>query len=335
MVCTTASAGVKLVWLLADQPNATSGYNPDPAHSFDSANAGMAVLPSGTGAYSVLADEIVRNTGNVQVTVYGSSNHCWTETNTGGRADVFCYDASGNRANTEFALFYQYRSGNAGNVNHTIAFATIANGFAGGAGSPYNSTGGTVTGTRNGTGLYTVLFSGLTNSGGQIQITPYLPNSGSPRCTASGWSASVSGTTVNVGCVANNAAPVNTGFILTYSYGVTFGNYGIGGPFYGAYTFANQPTATKRYAPGDHYQYNTFGTGPLSIQRTGTGLYTVTVPGSPTFARSIALVSAVGPAVTWCNVMSLSGTVVNVGCFAQGGVPTDSKFTLTFQASAS
>ena len=56
------------------------------------------------------------------------------------------------------------------------------------------------------------------------------------------------------------------------------------------------------------------------------------VPGNPKFSSSIALVSAVGPAGTYCNVMSLAGTTVNVACFAQGGVATDSKFELTFQA---
>jgi hypothetical protein len=193
--------------------------------------------------------------------------------------------------------------------------------------------------TENSTGNYTVFLPGFTKEGGQLQVIGrYVFNKDTPipvRCNTQDWHTDAAGTLVDLACVDKSSAPINDYLYLAYSYGLTLAHYGIGGPFHGAYTFANQPTQTNRYYAGNHYQYNEFGTGPLAIQRTGTGLYTVTVPGTLSYTKSIAFVSAVGPASTWCNVASLVGATVNVACYAQGGVPTDSKFTLTFQTASS
>jgi hypothetical protein len=285
-----------------------------------------------TGIYNVSVPGFNGRSGTVQVTVYEGSNYCIATI----PPSVVCYDANGNPANTKFALLYETRFGSAGNTNHAIAFVY------GGAtpvftGQIYNSTGGANKIMRKGTGLYTALLPGLLNSGGQVQITPYINAGIGPlpaRCNASDWQASSSGTSVDIACVDKSGAAADNIFMLAYSYGLPLGAYGQGGPHLGAYTFANQPTQTRRYYAGDHYQYNNFGTGPLAIQRTGTGTYTVTVPGKLTYSSSIALVSAVGPAGTWCNVASLVGATINVACYAQGGVPVDSRFTVTFQTSS-
>jgi len=201
----------------------------------------------------------------------------------------------------------------------------------------YNSTGGANTIIRNGAGYFTIHLPGLTNSGGQVQVTPYIThfsgNSFVPaRCNATDWRADSTGTTIGVACVDKNGAAFDNNFMLAYSYGTTLGAHALGGPNVGAYTYGNQPTRTKPYYAGNHFQYNAFGTGPLPIRRTGTGTYTVSVPGKLTYSSSTALVSAVGPAGTYCNLADFSsGASFNVACFAQGGVPTDSKFDLTVQ----
>jgi hypothetical protein len=182
-------------------------------------------------------------------------------------------------------------------------------------------------------------LAGLTNPGGVVHVTTYISNLSSgnivpARCNATDWHADTTGTTVHVACVDKNGAPINNVFMLSYSYGATMGLYSIGGTNLGAYTVGTQPTQTKRYHPGDHFQYNSFGTGPLPIQRTGTGLYTVSVPGTLSYSTSTVLVDAIGPAGVYCNLADWSGAATfHVACFAQGGVPTDSKFGLTFQSS--
>jgi hypothetical protein len=97
-----------------------------------------------------------------------------------------------------------------------------------------------------------------------------------------------------------------------------------------AYALANKPTLTSSYVPSAAYQYNGFGTGKLTVQRTAVGQYTVTIPGSPSFTTSTALVTAVGNNADYCNVMSW--LPINVACFAPNGSPADSQFAVSFQA---
>jgi hypothetical protein len=51
-----AEGGTRLVWVLADQPDATSSYTPNSAHSFASSSKPITVTRGNTGDYGVFSD---------------------------------------------------------------------------------------------------------------------------------------------------------------------------------------------------------------------------------------------------------------------------------------
>ena len=87
-------------------------------------------------------------------------------------------------------------------------------------------------------------------------------------------------------------------------------------------------------------QYRSSGTGLATVAHTGTGLYTVTVPGGAyawnqgtAFATALTVSPTVDPAYTrYCNPQSWypSGTsmIVNVGCYMGIGTAADARFSL-------
>jgi len=95
--------------------------------------------------------------------------------------------------------------------------------------------------------------------------------------------------------------------------------------------FANDLTSTNPYKPILTHQYNGFKTGPLTAQKTGTGKYTVTIPGMLNYSTSIALVTAVGTGNGYFNIASWGHATVNVICYNQVGALADSRFNVTFQ----
>jgi hypothetical protein len=135
---------------------------------------------------------------------------------------------------------------------------------------------------------------------------------------------------VDVLCVDKTGAPFDNEFMLAYSIGLPLGFYGLGAT-QGAYALATKPESTKSYSTPATYSYNRFGTGALKAQKTGTGTYTVTIPGTISYSKSVALATAVGNSSNYCNVAGWTHQTISVACFAQGGVPTDSQFSVTFQ----
>lgn len=335
----SAFGATKVGWALADQPNATNPYTPNPAYSYNSFESGsVGVFPGPTGFYDVQFALFGNKDSNFQISVVGGSGYCMAIFDS-YPAGLACFDAQGNLASTEFALLYVTRTSDCCSADHAVAFLLGgSNGHGVGIADSYNSTGGTNSLIRKGTGLYTVTLPNLTKTGGQVLVTPYLTsldknNNWIPaRCTALDWSAGSAGTTVDVACVDKTGAPVDNNFELAYTFGATLGAYGFSGGNVGAFTYANRPTYTRSYNAPGYYQYNGFHTGAPMIQRTGAGTYTVTVPGTLSYSSSTMLVSAVGPAGTYCNLAAAwTGATASVACYTQGGVPTDSKFNLTFQ----
>jgi hypothetical protein len=80
-----------------------------------------------------------------------------------------------------------------------------------------------------------------------------------------------------------------------------------------------------------NYQYNGFGPGRLTSRKTGTGLYTVTIPGTLNYSTSVAMVTATGPTSDYCNLVSWTASTIDVACFRQGGIPADSRFEVSLE----
>jgi len=339
-----AYAANNVGWVLDDQPTT---YEPtlDPAHSFDSAGGSVSIIYGGNGVYSVRFSSLYDGApASVQVSAYNSSGWC----NTGGSgadtdenqpttavAGVFCYDAQGNPAPSAFTLLYQSRNAPFGSASHGIAFLESGGRFSGTypANYSFNSTGGTNTVQFN-TATYTVTLPGLTKLGGNAQVvgTRETIISTIPRCKLLDFGTGASSETVTVQCYGSlGARTKDILFYLAYAVGEPLGVTGNSGTLGGAWAFVNDPTSTTAYEPISHYQFNGFGTGRLKAQKTGTGLYTVTIPGTLNYSSSVALVTAVGADNAYCNLVGWTNGTINVACFKQGGMPVDSRFNLSFQ----
>ncbi len=185
-------------------------------------------------------------------------------------------------------------------------------------------------GTDSGHGFsnYTVTFPGLTKLIGNAQVTPVFFRE---RCKVVSWGVVSGGTIVTVQCYNYLDAPFRSEFDLAYSVGEPLGYLPGVGTFGGAFAYANDLTSTNVYTPLLNHQFNGFGTGHLTAQKTGTGLYTVTIPGTLNYTSSTALVTATGTGNGYCNLAGWTNSAINVACYKQGGVPADSRFEVSFQ----
>jgi hypothetical protein len=217
-----------------------------------------------------------------------------------------------------------------------LAFVDQTTNTATTAVSSYNSKGGANTALKSskagiGAGNYTVTLSGLTEVGGDIEVSSYNGATYPTLCKVIDWSAASKGTTATVQCYRiGSGIPIYSPFNLVYAVGEPFGLVP-GEATLGAWLWANDATATSSYRPNTHYQYNGFRTGAMTVQRTSLGHYTVTIPGTITYTTAIALVTAWGDGADYCNVAGWTGGTINVVCYNQSQAFADSRFDLTFQ----
>jgi len=190
----------------------------------------------------------------------------------------------------------------------------------------YNSTGGSITITRAGTGTYTVALTGfLSGNGDDVQVTAY---GGNHYCNVVGWD---SGPTPSIGvsCYAPGGKPADSKFPLLYQKRATsFGSASQGI----AFLLADQPT-NPSYTPNTNYQYNSTG-GTNTITRNDTGLYTALLPGLDPDGGHVQ-VTAYGTSgrcyVTgWGTEISGGPLEVNIACVDATGAAADEEFNLAF-----
>ena len=305
-------------WALANQPSTNSIYAPDPKYGFNSSGGLISIAHQGTGIYSVGFANL-RNSApaNVQVSAYNTSNWCISHglsPDTSSKTiftPVICYDGKGKRVDTPFIVLYQARAGRFGSATKGLAFVTGTS--SGVTYTPttntFNSAGGTNTITYNSQGNYTVKLPGLTKSTGDLQVTGAVGGGQGltvPRCKLVDLSSSGDGTNLTVQCYGALGYKENETFSLAYSIGEPLG-VAPGFKPLGAWALANNLTSTSIYTPID--QHNDFGTGHLTAQKTGTGTYTVTIPGTLSYTTSTVLVTAVGPGkcLLQCNELDEVG----------------------------
>jgi hypothetical protein len=340
---TQAEAASTVGWVWADEANAVSAYTPPAASSYNSKGGAITVTPLGTGQYEVSFAKLYDGApDDVQVTGFQTSGYCtsagWSPSGKTLNAYVDCFDANGNPANSTFTLLYQSRNALFGNYNTGLAFVwancptTCAN-YTPDSAYSYNSAGGTNTIARNVTGNYTVLIPGISRYDGDVQVTAY--GSGAARCTLDGYGPEGGfSTQATVQCYDSTGAPADESFSLAFSRGQSFG-LTTAKVSRGAYAFAGKDTSSAVYTPLKAAQYNGFGTGFLTAQKTSKGNYTVTLPGDPQYLTSNVLVTAsiVGPPTNnYCNVTGWGGAALYVSCYAPGGSFVDSQFDIAFQA---
>jgi hypothetical protein len=326
----------RIGWVWANEPT-TASYTPDAAHSYNSRSGANTITRVATGDYEIHMAGLYRGTeaSNVQVTAYGADgNYCiagvWGQaggSNVG--IAVQCFNASGAVADSQFTVMYQSHSGNTGTATKGLAFVTT-NPDTFPPPYSYNSAGGTNTVTHNGTGSYTVALPGLSTSGGDVQVTAV--GSLAQRCKVDNWSADVGTTDVNVQCYDGTGASADEYFSLAYLLSVP---YAVTTPptNYQAYVWADKSTDRNEYTPDDQRNFSNMKAGPLKVLKTGTGTYTVTIPGTvPTYSTSNVLVTSYGSDNSYCNIVSWATSTINVACYAAGGTPANEQFDVSFQA---
>lgn len=192
-------------------------------------------------------------------------------------------------------------------------------------GFQFNSTGATNTVTRSGTGNYQIRFPGLGGAGGIVHVSAY--GSGAAYCKSAGWSASGGDLLATVRCFDATGTAVDSKFNALYA---REHNDGPGGGTT-AYLWANNPTAAD-YLPSTSYSYNDTG-AQNRVRRTGTGRYTVELPGMADSNASV-LVTAYGAGSERCAATgwwtSGTGAFVSVACTTAAGAPANTRFNLAY-----
>jgi hypothetical protein len=336
-----AATTSRIGWVWASNPTDTSPYTPDPSYSYNSAGGAITITRLDAGYYAVQFAKLSTGVvgGDVQATEYSGSGYCmasgWSFT-TNGRvvtAYVNCYDASGNASDSYFTLLYQFHSGNIGNAGKGLAYLRADQPSAGSytptGALQYNSTGASNTVVRHTVGDYTVTLPGLTRNGGSVQVTAFLGNAAG-RCKVSGLSGNSNGTSVDVLCFDSVGNSADEAFDLAYSDRESFG-YTNSATARGAYALTTKPLDKSSYTPTLAFQYNGFGTGNLAAIKGGKGIDTVSIPGDLTYNTSNVLVTSFDSTTNYCNVHNWGASTIVVFCYAQGGVPADTKFNVAFQ----
>lgn len=185
----------------------------------------------------------------------------------------------------------------------------------------YSSAGSVDTVEHLATGSYAVWFAGLGAGAGvpQVSAVGATPN----RCRIGTWGADGFDQLVTVLCVDAHGVPIDWEFTAQFTTERT--RYAVFG-----YLQADQPTNGQAYQPTDQYSWN--GT-PITVQRTGTGRYTVTRAESGT-EPGADLVSAYGTGTAGspapaCKLTGSTSSAAYVSCFT-GTAAADSPFTLTY-----
>lgn len=186
----------------------------------------------------------------------------------------------------------------------------------------FNSSGGGISISRSGVGTYAVRFSGLGGAGGNVLVTSY--GNGSETCKVVNWGASPADLVANVRCFAAAGTAADSMYTVRVVWNSPT-------PGKNGYAWADNPSIAS-YTPNAAYSYNSAG-GPVSIVRTGVGIYTVKFSGlGGSGSGGNVQVTAYGSDAATCKVANWgfapTDFTVNVRCFQSGGSPIDTRYTI-------
>ena len=192
--------------------------------------------------------------------------------------------------------------------NHIFASYTLPIAWS------YNSTGGTITGTRTGVGAYTITFAGQNfDEYANIQVSGYAGFVAS--CTVTGWS----GADVDVQCYNSGGATSDEKFNISVTQTDVISNAKIVG-----YVLSDQISPASTYTPAIAYN----AAGPdVTVQKTSTGYYRVNFPNLLLNNGRATIHVTAYDSDDICEVFTWTNGVAIVQCYNNMGGRVDSKFT--------
>ena len=307
----------------ADQPTAAS-YTPSSLYSYNRLGGDIQITRTSAGVYSVqfVSFDGFGVGGNVQVTAYfaGAGQYCKVENWSSDTVSVRCFDATGAASDSYFTVLYLKTPAMPDAVAYAWANNATAASYTPSSLYSYNPTGGAVTATRNGTGDYSMTWSGfgaLGTGGGHPQVTAY--DASNKRCEILGWANDL----VNVRCYDSAGNPADSRYSLLYLRPAATDD-GL------AFAWANDSSSAS-YAPIPFYRFNS-GNGAVSATRTGTGTYTIAFGGFSGSGLGGGHVQVTGYSAfdRRCSVTSWGSENVNVRCHNAAGALVDTPYNVLF-----
>ena len=309
----------------ANQASSAS-YVPSGTYSYNISGGGVSITRFATGVYSVKFTGLghVAAGGNVQVTAYaGWSEACKVSSWSSGGADftvsVRCFTTSGTAADSLYTVMLTWPQAATSGLGYAWANNPTSASYTPNAAYAYNGSGGSVSITRSGTGVYAVTFAGLSSgAGGDVQVTAY--GTGNEECKVQSWGAGGS-FTASVRCYTAGGTPKDTLYTVLVNQPQTT-TKGIG------YVWANNATSAS-YTPNTFYAYNG-SDGNVTITRSGVGAYAVKFAGL-TGGGGHVQVTAYGGSNESCKVVNWSSGAdfnVNIRCFSAAGALVDTRYTV-------
>jgi hypothetical protein len=306
----------------ANDPTAAS-YEPQTFYSFNRAGKPIEINRSSVGRYAVTfpSFEYLPGGGNVQVSQYaGGGGYCKIDYWSSNTVYVECFDAAGAASDEYFTILYLKSPPGTTSTSYAWAFSSTAASYDAASDYAFNPTGGAITATRAGVGVYQMEFTGagaLGVDGGHVQVTAY--GGTNQRCKVGSWYLDV----VTVLCFDSAGAPADSEYTLLYLKPDAEDDAL-------AFAWADDELSAS-YTPDPFYSFNS-GDGPITASRFGVGSYSMDFSGFG--LRGIegghVQVTAYGGADTRCAVSGWGVEVISVSCHDSAGAPADSLYDVLF-----
>jgi hypothetical protein len=320
-------------WVVARNPSTTT-YIPSLKDRGNSAGLINKVHRIGIGLYRIKMPGLGAGGGIVHVSAFGHTWHACFIQEWGGSPDevifLACFTRYGDPADSRFVVNYLAAAGTSGGSSARLGYLWAneesTTDYTPDPNYSYNSSGGTNTIHRGGTGSYWINMPGLSNTNhGDVQVSSYGTTA---TCRVGEWAPAAGALSAHVLCRDISGFVVDTRFTVTYMKGVALKGYN-GTRSY--YLWANQKSTTN-YHPDPNFTFSTVGAAPPSIHRSGPGTYLATLPGMR--AGGGVQVTSYGAGKGRCVVASIrtSGSPQRVGvrCFNVAGHLQDTRFTLAY-----
>ena len=311
---------------------------PDPLHQAGSwpAPFKVHVTPGAPGQEFVRFPQIASKAGVVHVTaVAGIPVWCqaqrWFPAGADEIAAVRCYRPGGAPVFVPFAVTFSQSSPGAlppGRAYGYVHFDPLQ-----GIVTRFNSSGGVNTVTPGGVGSWLVSLPGLGSAGraGNVQVTAADP-ANPAKCKLAAWASLPGRQVLQVRCFDKLAAPLKTGWTLTYQRGrAVTGTQ----PKLFAYTFDGQPFVPGPYAPLPPAVNFNSQSAVNTIRTAGLGLRLAVLPRVGAVPNTV-LVTAFGAGAGFCNLLTIWATspaqvvVRDVACYTPTGARQNLASLITY-----
>lgn len=234
---------------------------------------------------------------------------------------VRCHNSVTTTANSRFTLTYWAVPGGAASGSEDRGFAQVVNNQLVTSGTYSNSTVGSPSVGKFGTGRYQVFFPGLVQTSPQLgnaQVTSWSPTA---NCSLDSWNTDTHGTAVNASCYTASGAFTDADFSVSYTQS-TIADVETAG-----WLWSNLASGFTTNTPPSSWNKGVNGfANSMVVTRESTGRYVVDISSENSDGAFAGLVSAFGSSA-YCSILDHDPAGVRVGC-TRGGQPADSQFSL-------